>query len=79
MLLCATTRISRIKRFQFRGRRALAGKVSKRHQRLGVHARVIVVEHLAQLPDHSLDSRMLWLALLMCASRIDQGGGKRRR
>src|SRR6516165_3314363 len=60
MLVCATTRISQRKRLQFCGRRALARKVSERYQCLGVHARVIVVEQLAQLWHHSIDFRMLW-------------------
>ena len=44
------------KRLQFRGRCALAREVPQRHQRLGAHARVIVVEQLAQLRHRGLDS-----------------------
>jgi hypothetical protein len=43
-------------RLQFRGRCALAREAPQRHQCLGAHARVIVVEQLAQLRHCGLDS-----------------------
>ena len=45
-------------RLQFRRRSALAREVSQRHQRLGAHARVIVIEQLAQLRYRDLDCRV---------------------
>src|SRR5262249_5005030 len=43
-------------RLQFRGRCALAREVLERHQRLGAHARVVVVEQLAQVRHGGVDS-----------------------
>ena len=45
-----------LERLQFRGRCALAREVLERHQRLGAHARVVVVEQFAQVRHGDLDS-----------------------
>jgi hypothetical protein len=44
-----------LERPQFRGRCALAREVLERHQRLGAHTRVVVVEQFAQLRHGDLD------------------------
>ena len=43
-------------RLQFRGRCARAREVLERHQRLGAHTRVVVVEQFAQVRHGDLDS-----------------------
>src|SRR5947208_10121685 len=45
-----------LERLQFRGRCAFAREVLERHQCLGAHARVVVVEQFAQVRHGDLDS-----------------------